>query len=172
MTERTFAGLPIAGEANKSRRGAVHQKSLEEFQTLVMETLNAPGIEALRFRPYTPYFNDGEPCEFAVHGEDGFVKPMGGDENAGDYEDGFIGTWDVELKGGEETTYSYDYATRHGAYTPTGKVFERHPSFEQIEKFKEIFKGCYDDVIYDLFGDHCQVTISPSGIVIDEYEHD
>lgn len=172
MTERTFAGLPITGEVNKSRRGSVKQKSLEEFQTLVMDTLNAPGVEALRIKPYTPFFQDGDVCEFTVHGEDDFVKVSGTDDDAGEYEDGFLSTYSIELKGGEETTYSYDYTTRRRVYTPTGRVFGRHPSFDQISEFTEVFSGVYDDVIYDLFGDHCSVEISKSGIVVEGYEHD
>lgn len=47
-----------------------------------------PTLEAIRWEQYTPYFNDGDPCEFSV-GEPRF-KVANGDEDEGDWGDGFI----------------------------------------------------------------------------------
>lgn len=51
-----------------------------------------PEANAVRWRQYTPYFNDGNACTFGV-GETG-VR-FGDDEESGDYEDGFVSSWDL-----------------------------------------------------------------------------
>jgi hypothetical protein len=47
-----------------------------------------PKVESIRWNQYTPYFNDGDPCVFSV--KDLYYKPEGGDEDGGDYEDGYF----------------------------------------------------------------------------------
>lgn len=46
-----------------------------------------PSLEAIRWNQYTPYFCDGDPCEFGVN--DVYIK-LHGDDDGGDYEDGFL----------------------------------------------------------------------------------
>jgi len=46
-----------------------------------------PKLEKIRWRQYTPYFNDGDPCIFRVH--EATVRLNGMAEDAGDYENGF-----------------------------------------------------------------------------------
>lgn len=53
-----------------------------------------PKAEAVRWTQYTPYFNDGDTCEFSVH--DPYVKVEGIDDD-GDYDDGFLSEWDSKL---------------------------------------------------------------------------
>ena len=43
-----------------------------------------PDVTGIRWRQYTPYFNDGDPCEFAVHeAEVKLSAGTGGDEDDG-----------------------------------------------------------------------------------------
>jgi hypothetical protein len=37
---------------------------------------------------------------------------------------------------------------------------------------KAIEGGQFENVLLDLFGDHCQVKVTRAGITIDEYSHD
>lgn len=46
-----------------------------------------PECLAVRWRQYTPYFSDGDPCRFSVH--DYYVRLPTTDEEDGDYSDGF-----------------------------------------------------------------------------------
>jgi len=46
-----------------------------------------PQVLSVRWRQYTPYFNDGDPCRFRVG--DCHFKFHDTEEEAGDYEDGF-----------------------------------------------------------------------------------
>lgn len=47
-----------------------------------------PTAKAVRWRQYTPYFNDGDACTFSSG--DLSILFDGADEEAGDYEDGYI----------------------------------------------------------------------------------
>jgi hypothetical protein len=67
----------IADEASAALRAEIKQMFEDN-----------PKVEAIRWNQYTPYWNDGEVCKFGVR--DLYFKPVGGDEEAGDDEDGFI----------------------------------------------------------------------------------
>jgi hypothetical protein len=76
---------------------AEYQKKIEtEGKAALKEEFTAffrdnPKITAVRWRQYTPYFNDGDPCTFGV-GE--FTYKIDGKlDDGGDYEDGFYSTW-------------------------------------------------------------------------------
>jgi hypothetical protein len=68
----------------KKKIEAVGKDALSKAFTRFFEA--NPKVEAIRWRQYTPYFNDGEPCEFSV--DDLYAKKAGDDE-PGDYGDGF-----------------------------------------------------------------------------------
>lgn len=51
-----------------------------------------PDVEAVRWRQYTPYFNDGDPCTFSVH-DFSYLKPGETAGYDGD-QDGFRSGWD------------------------------------------------------------------------------
>lgn len=68
----------------------------------VAESLKAlfeahPELVGVRWAQYTPYFNDGEPCEFGVR--ELYYRTANTAEDAGDYEDGYESTpWRKEDK--------------------------------------------------------------------------
>lgn len=68
-----------------------------------------PVLQALRWHQYAPSFNDGDPCVFHVN--DVYVKIAPGPnatsdvEEAGDYENGFLSTWDLTYS---STVTDYD----------------------------------------------------------------
>jgi hypothetical protein len=110
-----------------------------------------PDLEAVRWRQYTPYFNDGEACTFSVN--DAYIKFKGypkdsEDEDCGDYEDGFD----------YYSSYrSEDYPVGFG---------------KAYEAVQEVFRIADDDIFLAIFGDHVAVTVSRAGIKVDEYDHD
>ena len=103
-----------------------------------------PTCKAVRWQQYTPYFNDGEPCEFSRN--DLEVKMADSPEDAGDYEDGFESSYCSRKKESPELAAAFK-ATR------------------EIEKI--------DDEIFEMaFGDHVEVTATAEGFEIEEYSHD
>lgn len=66
---------PIIGEITPLTNGDIAQESATEFLKAIDALLALPGVEAIRWRQYTPFFNDGEQCVFSV--DDWFVKLSG-----------------------------------------------------------------------------------------------
>lgn len=114
-----------------------------------------PSIESLKWRQYTPYFNDGDPCEFRVR--DLYVKPVGGDEDDGDYEDGFITLW-------------IPRDPKYGVYNPenTGVPLL---SAEAVDALGSALSA-NEEACLAAFGDHVEVTVTRDGIEVEEYSHD
>jgi hypothetical protein len=69
MTEQTrlsFLGVPVTGEPNDARRHTP-QKTVEDLAPIMQRVLDDPYFVAFGWTQYTPYFNDGDVCEFGVH---------------------------------------------------------------------------------------------------------
>ncbi len=66
MTTKIFPGLglPIDGDITAGRRH-VEQRPVEELAPLVQALLDMDVVK-FGWHQYTPYFNDGEPCEFGA----------------------------------------------------------------------------------------------------------
>jgi hypothetical protein len=101
-----------------------------------------PSINAVRWKQYTPYFNDGDPCTFRV-GEN-YVQ-FGETTEGGDYDDGFVGTWETR---------------------------DNPEKLAAVEAADEAFSTIPEDVMLVVFGDHVQVTATRDGFEIEEYEHE
>jgi hypothetical protein len=105
-----------------------------------------PTCQAVKWRQYTPYFNDGEPCEFLVHD---FSLKM--DDTPEDAEDDYGDE-------GFESTYGSQDKKRPGLTAAVRAV-------RDISKI--------DDEIFEMsFGDHVGVTATHEGFEVEEYSHD
>lgn len=174
-----FMGIPVEHDGiNKSRHDNVDQWDGSKFEELLRPILDV-GVE-VRWDQYTPYFNDGDICEFYVN-EPRFHTPEVGEED-GDDEDGFIDTYDVRLKGGKEVTYerrqdskpnSWGYVGYTYVEIPTGREFPVHPAFGLISAFASAMnRGHFEEFLYDVFGDHAKVTVNSEKVVKEFYDHD
>jgi hypothetical protein len=104
-----------------------------------------PEVESIRWRQYTPYFNDGDACEFSVRGI--YVKLVGADEDGGDYEDGY------------EDEYGLDK--------------EKHAQLRSDMTQLDALFDSAEDTMKVTFGDHVQVTVGRDGEAeVEEYSHD
>lgn len=111
---------------------------------------NHPKAKAIRWRQYAPYFNDGDVCEFSVH--DMYAKIVGGPEDeAGDYDDGFLDASDTKSLGLEvdETLFS------------------------DLREISTLASNVLEEVFQLVFGDDTMVTINRNGTIEkDDYDHD
>ena len=57
---------PVSGDVQLNNRTSVPQIDGAEFLKRMDAVLALPGVAAVVWDQYTPYFNDGEPCEFSV----------------------------------------------------------------------------------------------------------
>jgi len=104
-----------------------------------------PEIQAIKWKQYTPYFNDGDACVFSVH--DWYAKPTDAalaPKDDEDEENGFIDPWSM----GNGPLAA---AKKSGA---------------------ELFKLLDDEMMKGAFGDHAEVTATRDGFEVESYEHD
>lgn len=139
------------------------KKVKAEGKKLINDALQAvfekfPNLTAIRWRQYTPYFNDGEACVFGV-GEISFklkgVENEDGEEG-GDYGDGFLSDYDISDYVGHKRVEKPEYKGL------LGEIESLNKSFSKVEECLQM-----------VFGDHACVTAYPGGKVeVEEYEHD
>lgn len=103
-----------------------------------------PQIESVSWRQYTPYFNDGDPCEFRARVDD------------------------IEVNGKD----LYDFEEYASSYYREKEGRESNELEKGVEAFIEVLTQIPDDFYKDLFGDHVMVTIKNNEIEVEEYEHD
>jgi hypothetical protein len=143
---KNFLGIPVEGDITKSYRKSVPQRPIEEFGPILQKALVAPGLEAIRWRQYTPYFNDGDPCEFSIHGAS--FKFEDSAEDGGEYEDGFEDAWSLGYN--KDPRFTQDLADVEAA----------------------VEGGAFYDVLLEAFGDHAEITVTKDKIDVEFYEHD
>ena len=137
-----------------------------------------PEVAAIRWQQYTPYFNDGDVCEFGVHPPE-FYSKEDFEERDFDYEGN---SWhkpsqwvyDQVAKGedkyGHIASYKKEIAEYEALEAELGSRI--HEINAGIEKFEKVFRSIDDDTMQSLFGDHVVVTATPNGIDVDEYDHE
>jgi hypothetical protein len=160
--KKTLAGRPVIGEIQPSAHNTTPQRPIEEFVAAIDVLLATPGVRAVRWRQYTPYFNDGDECVFGVDsiyvktGDDtdtSYVEladdDYDEDDELSDYGDGFLGD------------FSLNYGKNEGKYP---EIYAAVKAFPDTRAF-------HVDLIKH-FGDHATVTATPAGFKVEGYEHD
>ncbi len=144
-----------------------------------------PRIRRIQWRQYTPYFNDGEACEFSVHDrsfdlaplptDDGptgnpIALPVGDDED--DYED------EDDDQEWAELPYSFD-RTRYGGEEPYWVKYWPGVSESTLRQLKQLNDTLesFEDVLKITFDDHVKVTATKNAdgtvtFVAESYDHE
>ena len=162
----------IESEINKLLKEAKVKVVKEIFKKAVPELfVEYPNLKRISWTQYTPYFNDGDTCEFgsshtspAIY----FTTPSPDVEGDKDDFDGYEEEW---------SDYSYyDYDKNYKNYK--NKKLKPGLSDETIAQIKTAeaviaFLGNFDnDDMLDLFGDHQKVILTAKGIEVEGYNHD
>lgn len=192
-TEATIAGRPIHGKISHYGSEPSHQKPLSEFLEALDALLAFPEVEAVRWHQYTPYFNDGEACEFSIY--EAHVK-FAGDDDSGESEDGFRDASGVYPPGYWETherkhstsqwngvTRRYDYVVVAGDPNKAEASYKDLDYYvngvlrKDIEAAHEAFNNAVGSGAHyvDLrkhFGDPAEVTATREGFDVEFYDHD
>ncbi|MEU1881924.1 hypothetical protein ABZ470_31880 [Streptosporangium sp. NPDC020072] len=173
----TAFGLPVEGELYHPRSASKEQLGEDEFAKLIRPLINSPRVEAIRWEQFTPYFNDGDLCEFGISGARLKVNDRADFGEDDDYTDGFFGEYTTALKGGQAEKYTPGRWTgstyTSAVWEPYGPVWPKHEDYGDFEKLADgIEAGCFDDYLYETFGDHAEVTVYKDRITVETYEHD
>lgn len=108
-----------------------------------------PNLDSFGWTQYTPYFNDGEPCEFQVRADN---------------------DWDLRINGerpGESDQWEYIPGTYE-------KTHIAHPELHDVaDELSEFIYAIPEEAMKSMFDDHVTVTVHRSGEVETEYyEHE
>jgi hypothetical protein len=153
----------------------LQRKFQEQAQSMFKEITKEffdknPGITGVVWTQYTPYFNDGETCEFSV-GEATFTNaPLDelSDIRWGEYEGDTEGVWACD-------NVSYVLESDRPYYTETANMIRAAGGVdaESCSLFaKAIGSSEMEDVMLAMFGDHSKVIATRSGFEVEEFDHD
>lgn len=151
---------------------AIRKKFMQEAQTAFNTALKDffdanPDVKTIRWTQYTPFFNDGEPCEFGVN-----------DVHFSNADASLLSDWG-ELESDDDTLWSVinpswimksdsDYYKSEQALLSKAKI-----DIESIEALTDVIGSReFEDVLLNMFGDHVRVTITRAGIDVEQYDHD
>jgi len=183
MTETTrpsFLGVPIIGD-KRSGSTRAEQWPRGQFEDMFAGMLAEPFFLEFGWTQYTPYFNDGDPCEFGCRG---FWVRTVGQEAVG------VSSTDDEDHQGDYTDERLELSSWGGGHSTLGKrvrrpgaldwnkssyhyVGEREALYNQARAFSDAVEGGhFENVLLDLFGDHAEITVRKDGITIGKYSHD
>lgn len=144
-------------------------KAQELFKETTKEFFHKnPGITAIIWTQYTPYFNDGESCVFSV-GDPYFTnaneEQMDDITSYGEYEGEDEGVW-------SESDWIFssdsDYCRTKREEMDLTKVDGR-----SISKFSSMIQSSeMEDVMEAMFGDHVRVVATREGFDVQDHDHD
>lgn len=116
-----------------------------------------PNVTAIVWTQYTPYFNDGDTCEFSVNDATFTNAPDPENVRWGDYD----GDEEVAADGSEI------FAWESWGDAPEGLNVEMCKAFGRMIGSSEM-----EDVMKAMFGDHVKVVATREGFDVDDYDHD
>lgn len=140
------------------------------------------GVKAVAWTQYTPWFNDGDACEFSVNDKVFSFATM--DEyNAlsAKYEDRleddlYSNYGDVLI--GDKLIVCVEYSWITGIPRDDCEEIQRlytaigADNAVKLIKFTQLLDSIDDSIYLELFGDHVSVIMTPTETIIDEYNHD
>lgn len=148
-------------EKLRSEQTKLRKKFQEASQSLVKEGVKGffemnPGVTAIKWAQYTPYFNDGDECVFNAY-DVIFTNAAGDDLDE-------VSTWG-EYEGENESVWCESWVDNL-----RGK---EGVDADSCEAFADLI-GSADmrEVLLEMFGDHVAVTVTREGIDVDDYDHD
>lgn len=153
VTNEVF-GRPVKGEIRPTGDDLPKQDDPAEVIKALDELLAQPGVLAYKWTQYTPYWMDGEPCEFwTLTDYNAGVKLEFGDPEGGEAGDGFYSRSDLRYDRAVDQQVSDDLKD---ALT---KVEAKIGSNRNYVWLKEAF------------GDHASVIATKDGFEVEYFEH-
>jgi len=161
-SKQLFEQIAKGKEEISKIKAELRVKLKENFHGLAKELFqDFPELKSFGWRQYTPYFNDGEECEFrSLHD---YPTINGNDENYGESEQE-EGVLDI-VKLGSETIWEHN----------TGRIPnpDYNPYYKEIVDTVKGFLKQFDDDMEDLFGNHVSIHVTEEGVEVEDYEdHD
>lgn len=155
---REMFGIPIEGSVY-TEQPTVEQRPFKDLKPY-FDALWEKGILAVSWTQYTPWFNDGDTCEFGVC-EPGFTSNpkvaeawLNGDreweDESGDYYDADI--------------YSYE--------RPWNDKYPHPDGLQKEDLVLPVAHYEFEYAMLGMFGNHTEVVVTPNRVIQTEYSHD
>ena len=157
-----FQEIAKGKQAVRILKAELRKKVSENFHGLAKELFVAyPELKSFGWKQYTPYFNDGEACEFeSLH----YYPTINGNEENDGASEQAEGELDIVMLGSE---------TRYGVGWKKIPNPDYDPYYSDIVATVKEFLNQFDsDDMEELFGDHVSIHVTENGVVVEEYDHD
>lgn len=158
----------LADQAELKRQ--FQTQAQEMFKGITKEFFDKnPGVQAIVWTQYTPYFNDGETCEFNVNDPTFTNSPNGEDVSPwGEYEGDDESIWSCQNVSHVLTSDRSYYKEEADRINAAGGVdADSCSAFERMLMSSEM-----EDVFLAMFGDHVKVIATRDGFDVEDYNHD
>ena len=162
--------------ANLKKETQEKSKTLLEAVTLDFFK-NYPEVLVICWTQYTPYFNDGDTCEFGVYDK----HPVSASEEYSDLESLKEAVYELEalpFPYRKPNDYTYANRSKYTEYEDEIVAYEKAmstPRGEEVKKATEdmlaILAEISDETYQDMFGEG-MVILSKDGFLVEEYEHE
>lgn len=154
VTNEVF-GRPIEGEIRPTSTSTPKQDNPIKLVNLLDALLALPGVVEYKWVQYTPYWMDGEECEFGVSTDyNAGVKLEFGDPEGGEAGDGY-------------------YESFSTSYYPELKDHDTSEIETAVDAVANaLHSGRHDVWIKETFGDHASVIANLDGFKVEFYQHD
>ena len=129
-----------------------------------------PQLEIFSWVEYTDYWNDGEPCNFHVHIDSAEINGFSCYESGPETKT-VISCPTCKKEFGEKAQAKF--CPNDGAKLEIHEESYLPKNFKKMSEDVRKFIGMFETEDYRrLFGDHCKVEVSRSGIKVSEYDHE
>lgn len=130
-----------------------------------------PGVKCVVWTQYTPYFNDGDTCEFGVN-QPTFSNADGDDV----YDVNAWGEYDGEneaIWATDNVSYILNTDREYNASTKKLILAGETVDADSCSSFSDmVCSGPMQDVMLAMFGDHVRIIATRDGFDVEEHEHD
>ena len=150
-------------------RKQFQDKAQALFKNITKEFFDKnPGVNALVWTQYTPYFNDGDTCEFNVNEVTFTNAPDPENIRWEEYEGDEEGVWAA-------TNIKYVLETDREWYKETADLINKNGGVDVTScelMSRAITSGEMEDVMLAMFGDHVKVIATREGFDVEDFDHD
>lgn len=158
----------LADQAELKRQ--FQTQAQEMFKGITKEFFDKnPGVKSIVWTQYTPYFNDGDTCEFGVNSPSFSNSPNGeGVSPWGEYDGDDESIWACDNVGSVLTLDREYWKEEADRIRAAGGV-----DADSCDAFSRmILSSEMSDVFLAMFGDHVKVVATSEGFDVEDYDHD
>ncbi len=165
-----FTNLIQTKAAFEAARQKLNEDFKESIKTIFESFFAAnPEVYAFAWTQYTPYFNDGEPCEFGVN-EIYAYKDTDAVREALEASDRSIFWGEIDSEDDEDcevNTRDQKYDSHAKKMVPVKLEQYEHNTADLIRALND-----FNDEFQYAFGDHVSVVVTRDGIDVEDFDHD